>query len=143
MVEAWFRHDWKPLNVIEVRHAASLLKWTREDLLATVADLRAARLDERYPGERWSIRGIPEHIADADLYYLNSVGLSGLTQAQLPEDVFERLRVTRDSMEAALPGLAGLEKVVGSQGELWSPRKLLRRAVWHECDHIDHIRKLI
>ena len=28
------------------------------------------------------------------------------------------------------------------EGEFWSPRKLLRRAVWHERDHTVHIRKL-
>jgi hypothetical protein len=33
--------------------------------------------------------------------------------------------------------------VVGQDGELWSPRKLLRRALWHEMDHIKHIQKLI
>jgi hypothetical protein len=142
MVESWFRHDWKPLNVIDVRRAASLLKWAREDLRATVADLSASRLDQTYPGERWSIRGILEHVADADVYYLNSVGLGDLNSSRLPRDVFERLRVTRAAMEAALPEMAGLEKVVGSQGELWSPRKLVRRAVWHELDHIGHIRKL-
>jgi hypothetical protein len=26
--------------------------------------------------------------------------------------------------------------------EFWSPRKLLRRAVWHERDHTTHIRRL-
>ena len=28
-------------------------------------------------------------------------------------------------------------------GEIWSPRKLLRRALWHELDHIGHIYKLL
>jgi hypothetical protein len=32
--------------------------------------------------------------------------------------------------------------VVGLEGEFWSPRKLLRRAVWHERDHSQHIRQL-
>lgn len=29
----------------------------------------------------------------------------------------------------------------GVEGEFWSPRKLLRRAVWHARDHTAHIRK--
>jgi len=41
-----------------------------------------------------------------------------------------------------LPSLVGVEQVVGRRGELWSPRKLLRRALWHERDHAEHIRKL-
>jgi len=36
-----------------------------------------------------------------------------------------------------------VNQVVGLDGEFWSPRKLLRRTVWHERDHVDHIRKLI
>jgi hypothetical protein len=32
---------------------------------------------------------------------------------------------------------------MGTDGEFWSPRKLLRRAVWHERDHTGHIRKLL
>lgn len=32
---------------------------------------------------------------------------------------------------------------VGIDGEFWSPRKMLRRAVWHERDHTFHIDKLI
>jgi len=29
------------------------------------------------------------------------------------------------------------------EGEIWSPRKALRRAVWHERDHTEHIRKIL
>jgi ferritin len=36
----------------------------------------------------------------------------------------------------------GVKLVVGVNGEFWSPRKVLRRALWHERDHTEHIRKL-
>jgi len=49
----------------------------------------------------------------------------------------------RANLLEILPGLAGSSRVVGVSGEFWSPRKLLRRAVWHEYDHIAHIRKLL
>jgi len=42
-----------------------------------------------------------------------------------------------------LPDLAGSSQVLGVNGEFWSPRKVLRRAAWHEIDHIEHIFKLI
>jgi hypothetical protein len=42
-----------------------------------------------------------------------------------------------------LPGLEGLADVCGVEGEFWSPRKLLRRAAWHERDHIQHIQRLM
>ena len=142
-VESFFHQDWKPLDVVEVRRAAQLLKWGREDLLSLVQNLDQAKLDQTYPGERWSIRGILLHVGEAEWWYLQSLGLEGIPEARLPRDAFERLKVTRARTEEVLPDLAGVEKVCGREGELWSPRKVLRRAIWHELDHIDHIRKLI
>ncbi len=142
-VEAFFQSDWKPLDVVEVRRAALLLEWERQDMLKLVQDLGDARLDQTYPGERWPIRGILSHVGGAEWWYQQALGLEGMTEAQLPRDAFERLKVTRARTLEVLPDLAGLEKVWGRQGELWSPRKMLRRAIWHELDHIEHIRKLI
>ncbi len=53
------------------------------------------------------------------------------------------LALVRSRLEQALPGLEGVEMVRGRSGELWSPRKMLRRAAWHERDHIEHIGKLL
>ena len=142
-VESFFHRDWKPLDVVEVRRAALLLRWEREDLLRLVQDLGDANLDQTYPGERWSMRGILAHVGEAEWWYQQSLGLEGMPEAALPQDVFEKLKVTRARTPEVLPDLAGLEKVWGREGELWSPRKMLRRAIWHELDHIDHIRKLI
>jgi hypothetical protein len=36
-----------------------------------------------------------------------------------------------------------VRQVTGVDGELWSPRKVLRRALWHERDHTDHLRKVL
>jgi hypothetical protein len=141
-VESFFHHDWKPLDVVEARRAALLLKWGREDLLKLVQDLDDAKLDQTYPVERWSIRGILSHVGGAEWWYLQSLGLEGIPETRLPQDAFERLSLTRARTGAVLPDLAGLEKVCGREGELWSPRKVLRRAIWHELDHIEHIRKL-
>ncbi len=142
-VESFFQSDWKPLDVVEVRRAALLLLWEREDLLRLVQDLGDAKLDQTYPGERWTIRGILAHLAGGELFYQQSLGLEGMSEAQLPQDAFEKLKVTRARTLEVLPDLAGLEKVCGREGELWSPRKILRRTTWHELDHIEHIRKLI
>jgi len=53
------------------------------------------------------------------------------------------LAAVRTQLEKVLPDLEGVDLVRGVQGEIWSPRKLLRRAIWHELDHIEHIRKLL
>jgi hypothetical protein len=143
-IDAWFRHDWKPLSMQEARRGQQLLEWSRADLLTAVVGLSAAQLDAVYPGERWSIRGVLEHISLGEWYYLNSLDLvSDLPVSQLPPDPLARLEVVRKALTTRLPNLAGSRQVVGKAGEFWSPRKLLRRALWHELDHIGHIYKLL
>jgi len=142
-VNAWFRHDWKPLTRVEVRRGLDILSFSRADLLKLVEGLSDTILDRPYPGERWSIRGVLGHVAKAEWWYLDRLGLAGISRRELPEDVFGQLDVVRRRLEETLPTLEGEVKVVGKDGEFWSPRKLLRRAAWHERDHISHIQKLL
>lgn len=142
-VNAWFRHDWKPLTRVDVRRGLQVLSFSRADLLETVKDLSGEGLDRTYPHERWSIRGVLGHIARAEWWYLDRLEKAGTPRGSLPQDTFEQLAAVRSQLENVLPDLEGVELVRGVQGEIWSPRKLLRRAIWHELDHIEHIRKLM
>lgn len=141
-VNAWFLHDWKPLSEQEVRRGIQLLEWTREDLLETVSPLSPQILEARYPGERWNISGILRHIGGAEWWYLDRLGLA-FPRQQVPTQPLKRLEVVRQHLNSVLPTLVGSHQVVGIDGEIWSPRKVLRRAVWHERDHFFHIQKLL
>jgi uncharacterized damage-inducible protein DinB len=125
----------------DVERGLRLLEWSREDLLASVDGLSDADLDVHLPGQRWSIRGVLGHVAGADWWYLDRLGLA-FPRALVPADAFERLRVVRAHLRDVLPELVGSRQVVGVDGEFWSPRKLLRRAAWHERDHTGHIWEL-
>jgi hypothetical protein len=140
-VNAWFRDDWRPFTAEETSRGAQLLSWTRADLQALVKDLSEDVLDKTYPGERWSINGILRHIANAEWWYLSRIGLT--EGANWPKDTHARLKAARDRLVEALPDLAGSKIVTGIDGELWSPRKLLRRILWHERDHTGHIARLL
>jgi hypothetical protein len=142
MVDSWFQHDWKPLTAEDIEHALKLLAWSRSDLLTLVSDQPPAKLDQTYPGERWSINGILKHLGGAEWWYMDRIG-KAFAKSKLPKGPMERLAKVRDAFVKMLPKLEGANLVTGSEGELWSPRKVLRRAVWHERDHIVHIRKLI
>jgi hypothetical protein len=48
-----------------------------------------------------------------------------------------------DFMNEIFPTLQDSKQVVGADGEFWSPRKVLRRTLWHERDHTEHLRKLL
>lgn len=144
MVESFFVRDWKPLKPHEIERALQLLAWSRADLLDLVKDLGAERLAQTYPNERWPIQGILKHIGGAEWWYQERIGFPyPEKEADVPSDPFERLAVVRDHFNSLLPKLDGVNRVVGLEGEIWSPRKVLRRALWHERDHTEHIRKLL
>ncbi|MBP9041838.1 MAG: DinB family protein, partial [Anaerolineaceae bacterium] len=103
----------------------------------------ADQLNQKFEGERWSILGVLNHVANAEHWYLDRLSLAHTERDQLPSDVFDRLLAVREQLCRVLPTLAGSNLVVGVEGEFWSPRKVLRRAAWHEIDHIEHIFKLM
>ncbi|MDI6769593.1 MAG: DinB family protein [Anaerolineales bacterium] len=141
-VDSFFRHDWKPLTAVEIQRALKMLTWSRADLLKTVEGLSDEELNQTYLGERWSINGILGHIGGAEWWYLDRLGLA-FPRQEVPEESFTRLEKVRALLKATLPTLEGSKQVVGVDGEIWSSRKALRRALWHERDHIEHIRKLL
>jgi len=141
-VESFFRYDWKPLTAIEIQRTLKMLAWSRADLLKTVKGLSDEKLNQTYLGERWNINGILKHVGGAECWYLDRLGLA-LPREQIPDEPFARLKVSRARLNEILPTLEGSKQVVGVDGEFWSPRKLLRRALWHERDHTVHIQKLI
>lgn len=111
-------------------------------MLDAVNGLDEAVLQQRYSGERWSIAGILGHVGGAEWWYLDRLGLA-FPRYELPEDPFARLSLVRETLNQVLPTLEASVQVVGKDGEIWSPRKMLRRAIWHERDHFQHIHKLL
>ncbi len=142
-IQAWFRHDWKPLTRLEVKRGLQLLDFSRADLLDVAQNLSTEALDRVYPGERWSIRGILEQAGGTEWGYLNNLGLAGMARRELPEDAFERLDVVRRRTLAVLTELEGDMRVVGVRGEFWSPRKFLRRALWREREDTEKMVKVL
>ncbi len=141
-INAWFKHDWKPLSGPEIERGLKLLAWSRADLMKVIQGLSAETLDQKYEGERWSINGILRHIGSAEWWYMDRLGRA-FPRQDLPGDPLERLEKVRARLNEVLPALEESGQVVGVEGEFWSPRKLLRRAVWHERDHMRHIQKLL
>jgi len=141
-VNAWFRHDWKPLTAQDIDRGMQILTRSRADLLDAVFGLNPEQLSKKYPGERWSVEGILRHVGGTEWWYLNCLGLA-FPEDELPDAAFSRLERARALLVEVLPTLVGSELITGRYGEFWSPRKVLRRLAWHERDHTWHIRKLI
>jgi hypothetical protein len=140
-VNAFFACDRPPLLLEEVREIEELLNASRIDFHKSIAEVDFSDLDEQLPEERWSIRGVIQHVASAENWYLDRLGLA-LPSDQLPVDVMELLEKVRNQSMRMLPELVKRTGVVTMAGETWSSRKVVRRMLWHERDHTDHVQKL-
>jgi hypothetical protein len=139
----WFLNDALPLTQKDVSHGLLLLAWARTDLLNLVSTLSDYELSRGFTDERWSIRGILDGIADTEYWTLERLGLTEFQHERLSEDTFIRLIEVRQQMNVALPELIGRDEVRNVDGELWSGRKILRRAAWFEKDRIQQILRLL
>lgn len=142
-VNAWFQNDWVALTEEEVHRGLLLMEWSRQDLLQLLEDIPTNLLVKNFEGERWNILGIVKHIGNAEWWYMDRLGLTDLNRQELPQDAYTRIKFVREELKRVMPDLIGKDLVRGKEGEFWSPRKLLRRVLWHEKDHIHHIYKLI
>lgn len=141
-VNAFFEYDRLPLSSGDLDDIRWLLSCTRSDLMATVRRLPAASLDREIPGERFrSVYGILKHIATAERWYFDKLGLA-LPKEALGTDIFGMLEAVRRNTIMQLPRLANERTVREVHGEQWSARKIARRTLWHERVHIWHIQRL-
>jgi hypothetical protein len=142
IVNAFFEDDRRPLGYWEVDISLRLMIWTRQDLLRSIQSINQGQLTKPIPGEaRGSIFGILNHVSMAENWYFNQLGC-GLEQARLPEAPLEKLTQVRANTREQLVKLIGNEQITKSCNEVWSARKVMRRTLWHERDHTQHIIQL-
>jgi len=140
-VHSFFQSDMVPLTGKDVRKALLIFIWQREELLAGVETLPEQVLKHEFEGQRWTIEGILEHIARVEKWYFSRMGM----EVTLPVENGNPLHLLEISSAATnhyLPQLIGFDQVFEHHQEKWSARKLVRRLLWHQRDHIDHIRDL-
>ena len=150
LVNAFFQDDRRPLAYWDVEVALRLLKWTHQDLLEVVGSVTREQLSKPLAGEvrdpiasetRGSLAGILEHVAGAENWYFEQLGM-GLDRTQLPGDPLGKLEVVRTNTSTRLVELIGDERITRNCGELWSARKVVRRTLWHERAHTQQIERL-
>lgn len=142
IARAFFVDDHIPLAREDITFVRCLLDGIRADLLALVEQIPPEKRAQTIPDEKFgSIDGILGHVGDAEWWYLDRLGLA-FPRIELPGDPLERLEKVRAHLLLCLPDLAGDERITWPNREGWSPRKLVRRALWHERDHTQHIAKL-
>lgn len=141
-INAWFIDDWRPLSVSEIEQSLMIFQWQRDEILAGLSTLEPKLLEKVFPNQRWNILGIAKHIANAELWYLRRMELTEVTWQDLSDDYNIRLGQTAALVMQTFPDFSDLVIVKGFEGEIWSYRKILRRTLWHQRDHIEHIKQL-
>jgi predicted RNase H-like HicB family nuclease len=140
LVNAMFENDLQP---IDMDGTLQVLDWNRRDLLDLVRPLSPETLNRPSDPRFGNIAGILKHIAGSEWWYVSRLNLA--TEGQvLPDDPFAALEISRANTLACLPELAGSARITEPlMSERWSPRKVIRRTLWHERDHIDHITQIL
>ena len=142
-VNAWFNDDLRALSTIDIERGKMLLEWSRVDLEALVTPLTTDQLEQKFTGERWSINGVLRHVANANWWYLDRLDLAETDLTAASNDCIERLNTVQQEFLQVIPTLANKSTAIQKEDETWSPRKVLRRAIWHMRDHYFHIERLL
>jgi predicted RNase H-like HicB family nuclease len=135
LINAFFSDDQMPLTKSDIEYGQVVLNMNRGELLETVGDMPKERLNQTIAGEVCkNISGILRHIGTTEWWYWDRLGMA-FPRAERPKQLFELLQGVREFTLRNLPDLVGKTQTTVCSGEQWSPRKLLRRAIWHERVH--------
>ncbi|MDX1614950.1 MAG: hypothetical protein R3300_11620 [Candidatus Promineifilaceae bacterium] len=139
LVNAFFASDAEPLAESELEGYKAALLWSYDEVLAAVADVPRDLLWQPVEGD-WSLGSILNHTSQAEWWYLNQFDLAPGTAK--PESWRPRLELTQRHLLVQLPELVDVPTITVKSGELWSARKMLRRALYHRQDHTGHLHQI-
>lgn len=131
--------DYPPISDQELDDLWHLQSASRESLLETLSEMPSSSLNWRENQKSWSVRNVLEHMARADLWYASRLEESALAE------LLWRLAATRELVMTQLHNLPSdaRGRVTKHDGEDWTPRKVARRMLEHEQEHLQQIREII
>jgi hypothetical protein len=126
-----FERDLAPLADREINEGLYALGDLRGRLLRALRDVPRAEFDTRTVGVL-TLRRILDELARAQWWTLTRLGASPL--AEVPEQPVARLDTAMALVVQQFTGLARTERdrVIEIDGEVWTPRKVMRRLLWVE-----------
>jgi predicted RNase H-like HicB family nuclease len=133
-----FAQDYVTMKPEEITQAKRWLEASRRAVVAELANLPTDAWDWKPGKDDWPLRAITAHMGSAELWYTDRL-------MQPDHAPFDRLKVTRrvafDRLDALAPEHRG--RVMTFDGEDWTPRKVMRRMLEHEQEHLAQIRTII
>jgi predicted RNase H-like HicB family nuclease/uncharacterized damage-inducible protein DinB len=133
-----FLTDYDALHANEME---TLFRWmavSRQELMDLVKTLPEEAFEWEPDDETPPVREILCHMAESDLWYTDRL-------KQWPEAPLFRLAATRGVALERLRALSeeDLARVTIHEGDEWTPRKVVRRMLEHEREHIAQLHQLI
>jgi hypothetical protein len=147
-----FGPERRPMDRAELCRLLEWSAWCRHDLLALLGAAPAAAWDWRAEPHSLSLAQIVEHVGAAELRYVSSLVPPECRHARWPDRLSmpllawlaaERLAVSTCLAQlepALLSRVACVPGAPGQPDELWSARKVMRRLLEHEREHIEQVR---
>jgi len=128
-------------DVLHPNERETLFRWmaiSRQELMDLARDLPEDAFDWKADDDTPTIGDILCHMAEADLWYTDRL-------KQWPKAPLFRLAATRGVALERLRALGEEERarVIVHEGQEWTPRKVVRRMLEHEREHIAQLRKLV
>ncbi len=133
-----FLTDYDTLRPNEIEMLFRWMAISRQELMDLVKQIPPDALDWQPDAETPSVRDIICHVAEADLWYTDRL-------TQWPEAPLFRLAATRGVALERLRSLNEKDRasVKIHEGEEWTPRKVMRRMLEHEREHIAQLYGLL
>lgn len=130
--------DAEPLEEHEIRDFLHQMEASRSALLALVRGLSADDLERKPTPETWSVREALEHVMTSEAIFLARL-------ERWPERDFAALQAVH---RMAFQRFSVLEPADTSGTHRifeygWSARKVMRRILEHEYEHLQHVREIL
>lgn len=137
----FYESERAPVTEDEIGRFIRLMDHSRDTLLRLVRGVPDLILDARPRPRVRTIREILRHIANAEHWYLTRIW-HDVPRLPPRRDVFDRLALVRELAVQRLCSMTAEDRgkvMTAEDGELWSARKIFRRFLEHEREHIDEI----
>jgi predicted RNase H-like HicB family nuclease/uncharacterized damage-inducible protein DinB len=158
---ALFATDQEPVGREDLQYFLKLMRWNREELLGNVEPLSERDKEARPFPDKWTINETLKHITNAEEWYVSRLGaksqkeyksfIRGLHPNGQRLSTLERLGTVRRGAVHALEcafasGVQGVftrAAYTRHPEERWTFRKVIRRFVEHEREHIGTINRVV
>lgn len=133
-----FPEDFRPMEEHELRDVMHRMEASRAALLALVRGLSAEDIERKPTETTWSVREALEHVMQSEVGFLSKM-------EKWPDREFATLqavhRMAFQRFTILEPADTALDHEI--QGVRWSTRKVARRILEHEYEHLKQIRDII